>query len=63
MVYEWRSANSRTTRASYVQNRRSPSLLEAKPAPDLVKLLGLQGIAVIWRHGDGFKDNARGKFV
>jgi len=38
-------------------------LLEAEPAPDLVKLLGLQGIAVIWRHGDGFKDNARGKFV
>ena len=38
-------------------------LLEARPAPDLVELLKVQDIAVIWRHADGFKDNARGRFV
>jgi hypothetical protein len=38
-------------------------LLEAKPQPDLLALLDSQGIAVIWRNGDGFVDNAGGRFV
>ncbi|MGH7484590.1 MAG: hypothetical protein ACREMY_03155, partial [bacterium] len=38
-------------------------LLDAKPKADLLDLLASQGIAAIWRNGDGFDDNAGGKFV
>jgi hypothetical protein len=33
-------------------------LLEARPSQDLIDLLRGQHIAVIWRDGDGFTDNA-----
>ncbi len=38
-------------------------LLDAKPKSDLLALLTSQGIAAIWRNGDGFSDNAGGSFV
>jgi len=38
-------------------------LLDAKPKADLLDLLDSQGIAAIWRNGDGFVDNAGGRFV
>ena len=38
-------------------------LLDAKPHPDLLGLLASQGISAIWRHGNGFKDNAGGAFT
>jgi hypothetical protein len=38
-------------------------LLDAKPKADLLDLLDSQGIAAIWRNGDGFNDNAGGRFV
>jgi hypothetical protein len=38
-------------------------LLEVKPHRDLLELLKTQKIAVIWRRGENFVDNAGGKFV
>jgi hypothetical protein len=38
-------------------------LLGAKPHPDLLNLLDLQGIVAIWRSGEGFTDSAAGAFV
>ncbi len=38
-------------------------LVDTRPHPDLLALLDSQGIAAIWRHGDGFTDNAGGKFT
>lgn len=38
-------------------------LLDAKPQPDLLALLESQGVAAIWRNGEGFADNVGGKFV
>lgn len=38
-------------------------LLDAKPKNDLLDLLDSQRIAAIWRNGDGFVDNAGGRFV
>ncbi len=38
-------------------------LLGAKPHPDLLELLDLQGIATVWRSGEGFADSAAGAFV
>lgn len=38
-------------------------LLEAKPPPDLIDLLTSQSIAVIWRVGESFTDNAGGRFI
>jgi hypothetical protein len=38
-------------------------LLDAKPQPDLLALLDSQEIAAIWRNGQGFVDNAGGRFV
>jgi hypothetical protein len=43
--------------------KRRAVLLEAKPHPDLVALLSSQDIAVIWRSGEGFADNAGGAFT
>jgi hypothetical protein len=41
----------------------SAVLLDAKPKDDLIDLLDSQGIAAIWRNGDGFVDNAKGRFI
>lgn len=38
-------------------------LLPAKPAPELMALLESQHVAVIWREGTGFCDNAGGRFT
>jgi hypothetical protein len=38
-------------------------LLDARPHRDLLALLKSQEIAAIWRQGDGFADNAGGRFV
>lgn len=38
-------------------------LLEAKPERDLEQLLDSQDVALIWPHGEGFHDNAQGRFV
>ncbi len=38
-------------------------LLDAKPQPDLLALLDSQEIAAIWRNGEGFADNAGGRFA
>lgn len=38
-------------------------LVDTRPHPDLLALLDSQGIAAIWRHGDGFTDSAGGKFT
>jgi hypothetical protein len=38
-------------------------LLDAKPHRDLLALLESQKISAIWRSGDGFVDNAGGRFV
>jgi hypothetical protein len=38
-------------------------LLDAKPQADLLVLLDSQGVATIWRNGESFVDNARGRFV
>lgn len=38
-------------------------LLEARPSQDLIDLLHSQGIAVIWRDGDGFADSAGTAFT
>ena len=38
-------------------------LIGEKPHADLLALLEGEGIAVIWRDGDGFADNAEGRFT
>ncbi len=42
---------------------RRAVLLDAKPHPDLVDLLSSQDIAIIWRAGEDFTDNAGGEFT
>ncbi|MGI8660610.1 MAG: hypothetical protein ACR2LH_06190 [Thermoleophilaceae bacterium] len=42
---------------------RRAVLLEAKPYPDLLDLLNSQDIAVVWRTGEAFSDNAEGDFT
>ncbi len=50
--------------ARFVDKRaRRAVLLDARPDPDLLKLLDTQGIAAVWRLGDGFADNANGAFT
>lgn len=44
-------------------NARRAVLLEARPHPDLEKLLDSQGIAVIWAEREGFADNKNGEFT
>ena len=39
------------------------ALFDAKPGDDLLALLTSAGIAAVWRNGDGFVDNAKGRFV
>jgi hypothetical protein len=38
-------------------------LLDARPDPDLLDLLSTQGIAVVWRAGSSFADDADGAFT
>lgn len=38
------------------------ALLPERPRPDLEALLKTAGIVAVWAEGDGFADNARGKF-
>jgi hypothetical protein len=43
--------------------QRRAVLLGSKPEADLLSLLDSQGIAVIWRIGDAFEDDAEGAFT
>jgi hypothetical protein len=47
----------------FVPGSRRAVLLNAKPHPDLVRLLRSQRIATIWRERHHFADNAGGDFV
>jgi hypothetical protein len=40
--------------------KRCAVLLPERPPLDYEELLKSQGIAVVWRHGDGYVDNASG---
>ncbi|MGH2991776.1 MAG: hypothetical protein ACRDMA_18325 [Solirubrobacterales bacterium] len=43
--------------------RRRALLVTERPSPDLEELLRVQHIDVIWKSGDGYRDNARDAFV